>query len=672
MSLLKKNLIIVFLIFLWSCSDDSLIIEDYQIVNNEETKKPQSSDYNKFRNVYFGDLHVHTKYSFDAFLLGADVNPNSSYEFAKGKLVVNSWGVDMKLEEPLDFYAVTDHGLFLGVVQEWADTTSELSKLPEATPFHNINAPENLNDYSILRRIKLFREEAGKFIATRGSAFNVTKAWLTNNSALASKAFDYDAHLFAWRDIKDAAEKHNDPGKFTTFIAYEWTVSSPSPERASYHRNVIFESSKAPKRPFTRADSINPEDLWAWMDSLRNKGVDSLAIPHNSNQSNGETFKMDYFNGMPIDQSFSETRMRNEPIVEITQIKGTSETHPRLSPEDEWANFEILSTRKGNVSQYSLLSGSYVREALVNGLALRSEGRGNPFAVGFIGSSDTHDGAFTFDESNYFGTSPLSSSPVSRGSVPLTGPMINMQTDLKTSGIESSQEENVTYANLRSTLFSSSGLAAVWSEENTRESLFAALKRKETYATSGTRIKLRFFSGYKISSLNLNDPDLIENAYAAGVPMGGDLFSEGTTSPSFLVFAQQDTRGAPLQRIQIIKGWYDSKFSKETREKVYDVACSDGLTVDPITHRCPDNGASVDLSDCSISQDRGSSELKAIWKDPDFDSKVESVYYVRVLENPVCRWSMWDALRAGTKPRNKVAKTIQERAWSSPIWFKTN
>ena len=197
------------------------------------------------------------------------------------------------------------------------------------------------------------------------------------------------------------------------------------------------------------------------MDSLRNKGVDSLAIPHNSNQSNGETFKMDYFNGMPIDQSFSETRMRNEPIVEITQIKGTSETHPRLSPEDEWANFEILSTRKGNVSQYSLLNGSYVREALVNGLALRSEARGNPFAVGFIGSSDTHDGAFTFDESNYFGSSPLSSSPVSRGSVPLTGPMINMQTDLRASGIESSQEENVTYANLRSTLFSSSGLAAV-------------------------------------------------------------------------------------------------------------------------------------------------------------------------------------------------------------------
>lgn len=665
-----KKLALVSLIFLWSCSDDSMVIEEYQL-DSKDTLQEEAKDYSEFRNVYFGDLHVHTRYSFDAFLLGSNIDPDSSYKFAQGNALVNSWGVEMKLKEPLDFYAVTDHGMFLGMASEWADPNSMFSKFPESKPFHNINSPENLNDNSILKRIQLFRGNYGKFLLTQGSYWNTARAWFTNNRALASKGFDYDTHLSAWHDTTKAAERYNDPGKFTTFIAYEWTVSSPLPESASYHRNIIFESSKAPKRPFTRLDSINPEDLWTWMDSIRKKGVDSIAIPHNPNQSNGETFKMDYFNGMPVDKKYSELRMRNEPIVEITQIKGTSETHPKLSPEDKWADFEILNTRKGNVSQYSLPSGSYVREALINGLALKSEDRGNPFEIGFIGSSDTHNGAFTFDEENYFGASPLSASPVVRGSVPLSGPTIDMVENLREVGVESSQEKGLSYGNMRSTQFGASGLAAVWAEQNTRKSIFSALRRKETYATSGTKIRLRFFGGYGLDSFDLNNENLIEQAYKSGVPMGGNLLFNNNLTPSFLILAQQDVKGAPLQRIQMIKGWYDSGYAKETREKVYDIACSDGLKVDPKTHRCPDNRASVNLSDCSISANKGASELKVIWEDPDFDPQVESVYYVRVLENPVCRWSTWDALREGVKPRKKVQPTIQERAWSSPIWYKT-
>ena len=415
-----KFLILPFILsFLLACSNDAEVIEDYSQV--EESEIGKTENYNQYRNVYFGDTHIHTTYSFDAYLLGNMNTPDEAYRYAKGEAMKNSFGINMTIREPLDFYAVTDHGFWMGVVDDWADTSTELSKHPLAKPFHNVNAEENLSLLNIdgnLDRVSLFRQEFGKFAQTRGSYWKQFIAWLKSDIARGSASFDYESYREAWTDIIKAAEKHNEPGKFTAFIGYEWTSSFLPPDGASYHRNVLFNSSKAPKRPFTRMDSQNPEDLWDWMDVMREKGLDSLAIPHNSNQSNGKTFRLAYYDGKPLDQSYAEQRMRNEPLVEITQIKGTSETHPRLSPKDEWAGFEILNTRKGKTNFYSNPHGSYVREALMNGLALQKENRGNPFRMGFIGSSDNHNSSGSYEEDNYFGTTPLTSSPLSRGSLP--------------------------------------------------------------------------------------------------------------------------------------------------------------------------------------------------------------------------------------------------------------
>jgi hypothetical protein len=364
--------------------------------------------------------------------------------------------------------------------------------------------------------------------------------------------------------------------------------------------------------------------------------------------------------------------MRNEPIVEVTQVKGTSETHPLLSPDDEWADFEIMDIRVGSrPPTYSRPSGSYVREAYLNGLTLEYTKQGNPYKFGLIGSSDTHTGAGAFDESNYWSkVGILDGDPENRGSAPLTPENIQRMDDYMRafnqprSTVSLEQGE---YANTGFTQWGASGLAAVWAEENTRDSIFKAFKRKETFATTGTRIAVRFFGGFNLSSIDLNSEMLVSQAYQNGVTMGSDLVGDGDKTPEFIVWAQRDKNGAPLQRVQIIKGWVDA--SGRTHEKVYDAVCSDGLQVDPITNRCPDNGAKVNINDCSITQNIGSSELKASWIDPDFNNETKSFYYARVLENPTCRWSTWDAISRGFKPREDLHDTIQERAWSSPIWF---
>ena len=439
------------------------------------------------------------------------------------------------------------------------------------------------------------------------------------------------------------------------------------------HRNVIFNSSNAPIRPWTRIDSLNPEDLWTWMDSLRDNGVDSLAMPHNSNGSNGQMFEVETFRGNPISKEYSEKRMRNEPVVEMTQVKGTSDTHPLLSPDDEWADFEIMDKRVGSrPPTYSMPQGGYVRDAFLRGLTLEWEGRGNPYKFGLIGSSDTHTGAGAFDENNYWSkVGVLDGTDMGRGSVPLSQDRIDQLTQYSidfSQPVSTKEIEGKTYADVGFDQWGASGLAVAWAEENTRDSIFQAFKRKETFATTGTRIAVRFFAGFDMKSIDLNSEDMVKNAYAKGVTMGADLFSQANQTPQFLVWAQRDKFGAPLQRVQIIKGWVETA-SGTPKEKIYDVACSDGLAADPVTNRCPDNGARVNINDCSISNDVGSRELKTTWADPDFDPAVKAFYYVRVLENPTCRWSTWDALKAGVKPRPDLHKTIQERAWSSPIWY---
>ena len=652
-------------------TDSALEIVDFSI---DQPEAGNSTPPNPDRIPLYGDLHVHTKYSFDAYIFGVTATPYDAYRYARGEAIKHPLGFDMKLKEPLDFYAVTDHGFYMGMIENYADTTSEMSKNEWTKPMHNLNRPENVTVESTGERANLFSSVLTQAIVNPYPYWHpkVWKAWFTNNIQLALRSFDYDVHKSAWADVANAAEEFNRPGEFTTFIGYEFTTSTDV-EGGNLHRNVIFNSSKAPIRPWTRIDSLNPEDLWTWMDGLRDKGVDSLAMPHNSNGSNGQMFEVETFRGNPISIEYAEKRMRNEPIVEITQVKGTSDTHPLLSPDDEWADFEIMDKRVGSrPPTYSMPQGGYVRDAYLRGLTLDWEGRGNPYKFGLIGSSDTHTGAGAFDENDYWSkTGVLDGTDMGRGSVPLTQDRIDQLTQYSmnySQPISTKEIEGRTYADVGFDQWSASGLAVAWAEENTRDSIFQAFKRKETFATTGTRMAVRFFAGFDMESIDIDSEDMVKNAYAKGVTMGADLFSQDNQTPQFLVWAQRDKLGAPLQRVQIIKGWVENA-SGTPKELVYDVACSDGLSVDPETNRCPDNGARVNINDCSISNDVGAGELKTVCTDPDFDPSIKAFYYVRVLENPTCRWSTWDALKAGVAPRPDLHKTIQERAWSSPIWY---
>ncbi len=653
-------------------SDSALEVVDFSVDSTKNSNSRPTP--NKDRNPYYGDLHVHTKYSFDAYVFGVTASPDDAYRYAKGAAVKHPLGYEMKLQEPLDFYAVTDHGFYMGMIQAYADTSTDISQNDFAEPFHNLNRLDNLTVESAGERSNIFSSVLGATIIKPYPDWhpNLLKAYFSRNTQGALRSFDYDVHKSAWADVARSANEHNDPGNFTTFIGYEFTTSTDI-EGGNLHRNVIFESSKASIRPWTRIDSINPEDLWTWQDRLREKGVDTISMPHNSNGSNGQMFEMESFKGNALDVEYAEKRMRNEPLVEITQVKGTSETHPLLSPDDEWADFEIMDVRVGSrPPTYSKPSGSYVREAYLNGLTLEFTKQGNPYKFGLIGSSDTHVVASSLDESNYWSkVGLLDGDPENRGSVPLKEENVARLEEYMRAfnqPISTVTLEQGEYANTGFTQWGASGLAAAWAEENTRESLFAAFRRKETFATTGPRISVRFFGGYNLSSIDLNSESLVSEAYSKGVTMGADLLNNDDQIPEFIVWALRDMNSAPLQRIQIIKGWIDMN-SGRPKEKVFDVACSDGLEPDPITNRCPDNGARVNINDCSITSNVGSSELKTVWKDPEFKVDDKAFYYVRVLENPTCRWSTWDAIKSGFKPREGLHETIQERAWSSPIWY---
>ena len=376
-------------------------------------------------------------------------------------------------------------------------------------------------------------------------------------------------------------------------------------------------------------------------------------------------FQMTKFDGSPQDAAYAEQRMRNEPIVENSQVKGTSDTHPLLSPNDEWADYEIMPLRIAS-NLTSQAPGSYVRDAYLRGLELEEKEGFNPYRFGVIGASDTHNAAGSFEEDNYWSKTGITDiEPSQRGSVPIAAEQSEATEDDPLGAAPVTAPDGRVYANAAAQFWSASGLAGVWAESNTREDIYAAFRRKETFSTSGPHIKVRFFGSTKFDSSMLEASDAVAQAYEKGVTMGGDL-SRSDEAPTFFAWAAQDPDTVALQRLQIIKGW---RADGEAKEMVYDIACSDGGAVDPETHRCPDNGAGVDLSTCAATPDKGAPELRTLWQDPDFDPEQRAFYYVRVLENPKCRWSTWDAIRAGIEPRVDMEATIQDRAWSSPIWY---
>lgn len=591
----------------------------------------QSSDVElvETKIALFGDLHVHTTNSFDAFIFGTRTDADDAYRFAKGEEIDNGGGVKVKLDgPPLDFYAVTDHGEYLGVVPAMRDRSTEISKTETAKSIFGLMANDR-----------------------RGSFLRVGQTVVSGDEI--EEIYDRELIDSVWAKNVAAADAHNAPGTFTTFAGYEFTAMRTVADTAAanLHRNVIFKDS-APSRLFTTLDSFRPDALWAWMDEQRAAGHDVLSIPHNSNASNGMMFAFGSYNGGPMSREEAELRLRNEPVVEITQVKGTSETHPLLSPNDEWSNFELYDNLIGGRLPSYITEGSFVRQGLARGFTLEEQLGVNPFQFGVIGSSDTHVSAGAYTEKDFFGKFPHDMNPASRQTIP-------------PKGAKTWPDDFKPLTDLISTpQYGASGLAGVWARANTREEIFDAMMKKETFGTSGPRMKVRFFAMDDWVDENiLNSADMVSLAYAQGQPMGS-RWDAGREAPQFLAWASRDANSAPLERMQIIKSWIEDG---RPQERIYDIACADGKS--PIEGRCPNQNMTVDLSTCSRTGS-GAAELKTLWVDPDYDAKTPTAYYVRVLEAPKCRWSTWDAVRNGSEPNPNMLPSIQDRAWSSAIWVQ--
>ena len=598
--------------------------------------QPKKSGYSPYpevtypNRVYFGDTHLHTTYSADAGMIGNTLGPEEAYRFAKGQMVKSSTGVQARLARPLDFLVVADHAENLGLA-----------------PLLMAKDPG------------LMATEFGKELRKRVDAGDLPGAWdywsKTKASGKDPLAGQDQIYRTAWQKITDAAEKHNEPGRFTAFIGFEWTSAY---ERNNLHRNVIFRGGKKNADtiiPFSAFDSVDPEDLWKWMAAYEQKtGEKLLAIPHNGNLSNGLMFdEVTLRSKKPLDSDYAQRRARWEPLYEVTQMKGDGEAHPLLSPRDEFANFETWD--KGQLGPApktkDMIPREYAREALKRGLAYEAKLGANPFKFGMIGSSDSHTSLATTTEDNFFGKVAAvepSADPIRFNEV--------------IGGIGGTPDIAI-YA--RQT--SASGLAAVWSRDNTREALWDAMARKEVYATTGTRLVVRVFGGYDFSARDLERSDFAANGYAKGVPMGGDLKAAAAgKAPSFLVVARRDPDGANLDRIQIVKGWLDAKGVPQ--EKVYDVAWS-GNRRPGKDGKLPAVGNTVNVPEASYTNSIGAPYLAAHWKDPGFDPKLRAFYYVRVLEIPTPRWTTYDAKFFMVALPKDVPASIQERAYTSPIWY---
>ena len=581
----------------------------------------------------FGDTHLHTSYSLDAGAFGARLTPKDAYRFARGEEITSNTGQPVKLSRPLDFLVVADHSDGMGFFPQLMGGDPEVLATPQGRKWYDqIKGGQGA--------------EAAMDIIASFSGNKMPKGFPTPGTP---------AYRNAWQETIKAAEAYNEPGRFTAFIGYEWTAGGSS----NLHRNVVFRGNGAQAglvEPFTTLPPLgsgDPVDLWKWMAATEQKtGTEVLAIAHNGNVSNGLMFPVVETFGKKLDRDYVQTRARWEPLYEVTQTKGTGEAHPFLSPNDEFANFELWD--KGNLDGTAtkakdMLEFEYARSALKNGLKLEEQLGTNPYKFGMIGSSDAHNGLAALEEDNFFGkTAPQEPSPER-----MTKAFIdNQKTGVKVMDWE----------------VGASGYAAVWATENTREAIFDAMKRRETYATTGPRMAVRFFGGWDFTPADANNRMPAVIGYAKGVPMGGDLKSAPQgKSPTFLVAALKDAIGANLDRIQVVKGWVDKE--GKTQERVYDVAVSGGRKIEADGRAKAPVGNTVDIENATWANSIGAPELITVWKDPQFDARQRAFYYARVIEIPTPRWTAYDAKHYGLALPDEIPMETQERGYTSPIWY---
>ena len=577
-------------------------------------------DYNPMRNLLWGDLHIHTSYSTDAYTMGVRTTPDDAYLFARGGTIEHGAGYPIRIDRPLDFAAVTDHSEYMGVSRQDEDN---LQVLEERSLRERLLDDGPLSMTWVL--LSIYRNVSGLQLYADSPELQA----ITQN---------------AWQLMIDTADAHYEPGIFTTLVGYEWTSM---PEGQNLHRNVIYRDTNVPEIPFSSLDSGNPEDLWDALDAQRAQGKTMMAIPHNGNVSNGLMYDRRQFDGSPLTAEYAAQRLRNEPISEILQIKGSSDTHPMLSPEDEFADFELLTGQLSASADVSEPRGSYARDALRAGIEFSHAEGFNPYRFGVIGSSDSHNSSSSVEESRHHGKLPL-----------MDG----------SAGLRLGKSIFVPGSLHRTKNWGAAGLAGVWAQQNTRESVYDALERRETFATSGPRISLRFFGSFDYTADMMQSPDLLELAYRGGVPMGGTLRASvdaGISAPAFALWVAKDPVGANLDRLQIIKGWVD--VDGNSREKVFDVVLSDQRRPEA-NGNIPPVGNTVDVASASYTNTIGAQQLQALWRDPEFDPAREAFYYARALEIPTPRWSTYDAMRLGVEAPQPTS--LQERAISSAIWYQ--
>lgn len=582
--------------------------------------------------VLWGDSHLHTNLSLDARAFGVTLGPEQAYRLARGEEITTSLGDRVKLSRPLDWLVVADHSDALGAMDEVVKGNPALMKDPKVKDWHDrINKGGDTALAATMDIIETFTGITGEKIP----------AVLTEQKFVRS----------VWDRYLETAEKFNDPGRFSAIIGYEWTSTDGG---NNLHRNVIYRDGGSHAKqmlPYTAAESFNPEDLWKWMARYEKKTKGKvLALAHNGNLSNGIMFpEINPVTGKPLSKNYARTRARWEPLYEVTQIKGDGESHPYLSPNDEFAGHDALWD-KGNlgpvVKEKSMLQYEYAREALKNGLKLEANLGINPYKFGMLGSTDSHTALATAAEENFFGKHTGKEPQADRFKK-----LIAEFGEVKYYGWEQL----------------SSGYAGVWAKENTREAIWDAMQRKEVYATTGPRMTVRFFGGWGFSKMDAQhrDPGLI--GYSKGVPMGGDLKkAPGGKVPTFLVASLKDPYSGNLDRIQIVKGWLDKK--GETQEKVYDVVWSGNRKPDK-KGKLPSVGNTVDVKNATWTNTIGASELITVWKDPDFNPAQRAFYYARVIEIPTPRWTAYDAKRFNVKMPKEVPMIVTERAYTSPIWY---